>query len=52
MNVIDFIKVTNVVIVDEHNLEELGKAAATIAITEGFHGHAEAIRRRLEEGKK
>ena len=53
LNVIDFIKVTNVVTVDEHNLEELGQAAATIATTEGFDGHAEAIRKRLKgEGSK
>ena len=48
LNIIDFIKVTNVVTVDEHNLEELGQAASTIATAEGFDGHAEAIRKRLE----
>ena len=48
LNIIDFIKVTNVVTVDKHNLEELGQAASTIATAEGFDGHAEAIRKRLE----
>jgi histidinol dehydrogenase len=51
LNVIDFIKITNVVTVDEHYLEELGTAAVTIADAEGFDGHARAVRRRLEERK-
>jgi histidinol dehydrogenase len=51
LNVIDFTKITNVVTVDEHNLEELGEAASTIATAEGFDGHAEAIRKRME-GKR
>lgn len=48
LNIIDFIKITNVVTVDEHNLDELGEAASTIATAEGFDGHAQAIRKRLE----
>jgi histidinol dehydrogenase len=48
LNAIDFIKLTNVVTVDEHNLDELGQAASTIAAAEEFDGHAEAIRKRLE----
>ncbi len=51
LNVIDFVKITNVVTVNRVNLEELGPAAAKIAGAEGFDGHAEAVKRRMEDGK-
>ena len=51
LNILDFIKVINVVTVNEDNLDELGPAAATIADAEGFDGHTEAITRRMEERK-
>jgi len=47
LNVIDFIKIINVVTVNQDNLEELGEAASTLARAEGFEAHAEAIRKRL-----
>jgi histidinol dehydrogenase len=51
LNILDFIKITNVVTVNKDNLEELGPAAAIIAKAEGFDGHASAVKRRMEEGK-
>ena len=48
LNVLDFIKLTSLVNVDESELEELGPAAMTIAGAEGFDAHARAIAKRLE----
>ena len=48
LNILDFIKLTSLVNVDESELKELGAAAMTIATAEGFDAHAQAIARRLE----
>ncbi|UCB43161.1 MAG: histidinol dehydrogenase [Dehalococcoidales bacterium] len=50
LNITDFIKLVNVVTVEQDNLEELGEAAATIARAEGFEAHAQAVERRLGKG--
>jgi histidinol dehydrogenase len=47
LNVLDFLKITNVVAVDEAMLRELGPAAVAIARAEGFAAHARAIEMRL-----
>ena len=47
LNATDFIKLVNVVTVNQENLEELGGAAITIARAEGFEAHARAVERRL-----
>jgi histidinol dehydrogenase len=52
LNVTDFIKLINVVTVNQANIEELGQAAATIARAEGFEAHARAVERRLEKGNE
>lgn len=53
LNVIDFIKFTNVVNIDEAGSKELGEAARTIAGAEGFQAHARAVEKRmLKEGKE
>jgi histidinol dehydrogenase len=48
LNIVDFMKLTNVVTIDETSLKQLGRAAATIARAEGFEAHAKAVEKRLE----
>ena len=48
LNVGDFIKLVNLVNVDEASLKRLGPAASTIARVEGLEAHARAIEKRLE----
>jgi len=52
LGVEDFLKVTNVIAIDEATGRELGQAAMTIAEAEGLKGHAQAIRIRLLESSK
>ncbi len=48
LNVIDFLKLTNVINVDETSLRELGRAAETLARAEGLEAHARSIHKRLK----
>ncbi len=48
LNILDFVKLINLVNVDKASLLKLGKAAAAIARAEGLEAHARAIERRLE----
>jgi histidinol dehydrogenase len=50
LNVLDFLKITNVVAVGEESLREWGPAAAAIARVEGLTAHARAIEMRLRDG--
>jgi len=43
----DFLKVTNVVALDNHTMQELSQAAMVIARAEGLDAHAKAIEKRL-----
>jgi histidinol dehydrogenase len=52
LSVEDFLKITNIIGLDEANAKKLGKAAITIAESEGLEGHAQAIRLRLKDSKK
>ena len=52
LGVEDFLKVTNIIALDEAAGKELGQAAITIAEAEGLKGHAQAIRLRLQGSKK
>jgi len=47
LNIIDFIKIIDVVRVDKEVLQKLGKAATTIARAEGLEAHARAIEKRF-----
>jgi histidinol dehydrogenase len=47
LNILDFIKLINLVKADKASLLKLGKAAAAIARAEGLEAHARAIERRL-----
>lgn len=49
LNVLDFIKLTNVIDVDEAAIKELGPAARAIAEAEGFGAHANAVQQRMAE---
>ena len=49
LNVLDFLKITNVVEVGDDALRELGPAAAAIARAEGLTAHARAIEMRLKK---
>jgi histidinol dehydrogenase len=48
----DFLKITNIIGLDENDGKELGQAAVTIAEAEGLEGHAQTIRLRLKGGRK
>jgi histidinol dehydrogenase len=52
LGVDDFLKITNVIGLDEAAGKELGEAAITIAEAEGLEGHAQAIRLRLKDSRK
>ena len=47
LNILDFIKITDVVKVNKSNLKKIGEAAVTIAKAEGLDAHAEAVKKRL-----
>jgi histidinol dehydrogenase len=49
LTVLDFIKLTNVITVDDAVLQELGQAAQVLATAEGLDAHAQAVARRLEK---
>ncbi|MGD9116335.1 MAG: histidinol dehydrogenase [Dehalococcoidia bacterium] len=48
LNILDFIKLINVVDVDRGTLKKLARAAATIARAEGLEAHARAAEKRLK----
>jgi histidinol dehydrogenase len=48
LGVTDFLKVTNIIALDEPAMRELSQAAAVIARAEGLDAHAQAIEKRLE----
>jgi len=48
LNIGDFIKLIDLVNIDEADLDQLGRAASTIARAEGLDAHARAIEKRLE----
>jgi histidinol dehydrogenase len=48
LNVTDFIKLNDLVTIDEASLKELGPAAVTMARAEGLEAHARAVEKRLE----
>jgi histidinol dehydrogenase len=48
LNISDFIKLINLINIDDASLEKLGRAAAIIAKAEGFEAHARAVEKRLK----
>jgi len=50
LNIGDFIKLIDLVNIDEVGLKQLGRAASIIARAEGFDAHARAIEKRLGTG--
>ena len=48
LNILDFVKLINVVDVDKGTLKKLARAAATIARAEGLEAHARAVEKRLD----
>ena len=52
LGVEDFLKITNIIGLDEAAGKELGQAAITIAEAEGLSAHARAIRLRLKDSRK
>ena len=49
VNVDDFRKVISLIGLNESALQRLGPVAQRLAEAEGLHGHAAAVRRRLEK---
>jgi histidinol dehydrogenase len=47
LGIMDFLKVSNVIALDEPAMRELSQAAMVIAEAEGLHAHAQAIEKRL-----
>jgi histidinol dehydrogenase len=52
LNVMDFMKLTNVSKVGEGLMSLAGKAAITIALTEGLDAHARAVELRLKKNTR
>jgi histidinol dehydrogenase len=52
LNISDFVKSTNLVDIEETDLNQLGQAAVAIARAEGFEAHARAVEKRLKEKNK
>ena len=50
LNVTDFIKLTNVITLDDVSLKKLGPAVQALARAEGLEAHARAVEKRLEGG--
>jgi histidinol dehydrogenase len=48
LSVTDFLKVSNIIALDEPAMRELGQAAVEIAKAEGLDAHAQAVERRLK----
>jgi histidinol dehydrogenase len=48
LNIGDFIKIIDLVNIDQVGLKRLGRAASTIARAEGLDAHARAVEKRLE----
>jgi histidinol dehydrogenase len=51
LNILDFVKIMNVVATGESDIRKLGKAASVIARAEGLDAHARAIEKRLDKKK-
>lgn len=52
LNIGDFVKITNVVNVDDASLKKLGRAAQTLANAEGLQAHAKSVEKRLKALKR
>ena len=48
LNIIDFIKLIDLVNIDEASLKKIGRAASIIARAEGLDAHARAVEKRME----
>jgi len=51
LNILDFVKIINVVNTGESDIRKLGKAASVIARAEGLDAHARAIEKRMNKKK-
>jgi histidinol dehydrogenase len=51
LNILDLVKLINVVKTDNTDLNQLGKAASVIARAEGLDAHARAVEKRLNKGR-
>jgi histidinol dehydrogenase len=49
LNILDFIKITDIVKVDSKLIKKIGMSAVAIAKAEGLDAHARAVEKRLEE---
>jgi len=49
LNIIDFIKIIDIVKIDRKGINSIGQAAINIARAEGLEAHARAVEKRLEE---
>ena len=49
LNILDFVKIINVINTGESDIKKLGKAASVIARAEGLDAHARAIEKRLKD---
>ncbi len=51
LNILDFVKIINLVKTDAKDIEKLGRVALTIAKAEGLDAHARAVEKRLDKGQ-
>ncbi len=52
LNILDFVKLINLVNMDEKDTRQLGRATSVIAMAEGLDAHARAVAKRLEDRGK
>jgi histidinol dehydrogenase len=50
LSILDFVKLTSTITVDDNTLRKLGPTAQTLANAEGLDAHARAVERRLKTG--
>jgi histidinol dehydrogenase len=51
LNILDYVKLTNVINIGKAGVKILGPAAITMARAEGLEAHARAVERRLQKGR-
>jgi histidinol dehydrogenase len=52
LNILDFVKLINVVNMDKKDIRQLGGATSIIALAEGLDAHAQAVAKRIENMSK
>jgi histidinol dehydrogenase len=52
LNILDFVKIIDIINTSQADIKKLGKAVSTLARAEGLEAHAKAIEIRLKKGNQ